>query len=128
MVPVPQLLVEKLTEDLARPRFHNRSVAYRLASIAGSSKRRAESFLKHAPIFQADFKRSNVPADMEEITATTKRLAEDPDVKPIQYSSRWVDADGNPLMFYLSHRCIEDMNRHKVTILSLNWTYKSELS
>lgn len=79
------------------------------------------SFNKYAPTFRTKFRldelQPSTPANMAEYAR--KHLGDD--VLPQVISGKWVDADDEPLLFYLGQRDMNDKTEKPVIIFTCLW-------
>ncbi|KAF9486633.1 hypothetical protein BDN71DRAFT_1437447, partial [Pleurotus eryngii] len=101
--PFSQYSKKKLSEEGLRQRSHEQM------------RKKLDSFNKYAPTFRAKFRleelQPSTPADMAEYAQ--EHLGDD--VPPQVISGKWVDADDEPLLFYLGQRNKNDNTEKPMT-------------
>ena len=105
-VCIPNPKLDRYMSDLPKPNNSVRSVEVHMKQALRSTKRKAEAFLKFAPVFEVDL-------DLDSLTTSIVDLKEQEEIcdtelgpnQPAQvFSGQWQTRSGNPLAFYLSNR------------------------
>jgi hypothetical protein len=116
-VRVPNPKLSTYSSDIPNPKMSVRSVARRKETSLKSTRRKAEAFLKFAPIFEVDI-------DVEGLTKSTVDLKVqqqicDTELGPNQpaqcFSGQWRTGSGQALLFYIADRWA-DLKKEDVSV------------